>query len=159
MTNFNFTTTATLILVAFLTSCSSNSSQNNSTSNAALDTSTSNSYTYSSPSKSSTYSSSENSSSSTSGKDPYEVMHVVFEGSPEIEKIKPMFEAVMETYNFPKTDDNRLKIANMLVTLKQSSAVGVTEMDILKHIYQHGSDKITLPEQAGLSATLLETSK
>ncbi len=159
MTNFKLNLTATIVIVAFLTSCSSNSSQNTSTSNSTLDTSTSSSSTYSSESKPSTYSSSDNLSSSVSEKDPYEIMHVAFEGSPEIEKIKPMLESVMETYSFDKTDDNRLKIGNMLVTLRQSSAVGVTEMEILKHIYQHGSDKITLPEQAGISATLLETSK
>jgi hypothetical protein len=95
----------------------------------------------------------------TDGKDAYEIMHVAFVGSPDIESIRPMLESVMETYGFIKTDDNRLKIGNMLVTLRQSSAVGVTEMDILKHIYQYGSNAITLPEQAGLSATLLETSK
>ena len=85
-------------------------------------------------------------------------MHIAFEGYPEVSEIKPMLEAVMDNYSFPKTDDTRLKVGNMLVVLRKASAVGVTEMQILKHIYQHGSNKISLPDQAGLSATLLETS-
>lgn len=87
------------------------------------------------------------------------MMQVAFEGSPEISKIKPMLEAVLEKYDLPKTDEYRLKVGSMLVSLRKASAVGVTEMEILKHIYQNGSNKISLPDQAGLSATLLETSK
>lgn len=94
-----------------------------------------------------------------SEKDPYEMMHIAFEGSPEISTIKPMIESIMDRYNMSKTNDNILKVGNMLVSLRQSSAVGVTEMELLKHIYQHGSDQITLGEQAGISATLLEISK
>jgi hypothetical protein len=86
-------------------------------------------------------------------------MHIAFEGYPEISEIKPMLEAVMDNYSFPKTDDNRLKVGNMLVALRKASEAGVTEMQILKHIYKYGSNKISLPEQAGLSATLLETNK
>ena len=139
MTNTKSNSIAILILVAFLTSCSSNSSPD------------------SSSSSSSTYSSSEN-SSNVAEKDPYEIMHIAFEGYPEVSEIKPRLEAVMDNYSFPKTDDNRLMVGNMLVALRKASAVGVTEMQILKHIYQHGSNKISLPDQAGLSATLLETS-
>jgi hypothetical protein len=86
-------------------------------------------------------------------------MQVAFKGSPEISKIKPMLEAVIENYDLPKTDEYRLKVGSMLVALRKASAVGVTEMEILKHIYQNGSNKISLPDQAGISATLLETSK
>lgn len=132
MTKFKLNFVATIILVAILTSCSSDSS---------------------------TYKSSGNSSVSVPEKDPYEIMTVTFKGFPEIENIKPMLESVMETYNFAKTDDNRLKIANVLISLRKESAVGVTEMEILKHIYQHGSNKLTFPEQAGISATLLEIKK
>lgn len=123
-------------------------------------TTTTSATTSSSTTSNSTYASSVSSNgSSISEKDPYEVMHVAFEDSPEIDKIKPLLEAVMATYGFDKTDDNRLRVANMLVTLRKKSAAGVTEMELLKHIYQHGSNRLSLPEQAALSSISLEQSK
>ena len=104
-------------------------------------------------------SSSSSSSSSIADKDPYEVIHIAFEGFPDKEDVQPMLEAVMKRYNMTVTNDNIIKVGNMLVTLKQDSKVGVTEMEILKHIYQKGSSSITLPEQAGISSVLLEQSK
>lgn len=92
-------------------------------------------------------------------KAPYEIMSVAFEGSPRESEIKPMLEAVMDKYNFTVTDENCLKVGNMLVELRKMSAVGVTEMDILKHMYQNGSDDVTIDQQAAVSATILETTK
>jgi hypothetical protein len=91
--------------------------------------------------------------------DPYEMMHHAFIGTPEIEDFKPMLDDVMERYKMPITDENALKVGNMLVALRKDSKVGVTEMDILKHIYQKGSANISLAEQAGISAAELETTK
>ena len=76
------------------------------------------------------------SSSSITDKDPYEVIHIAFEGFPDKEDVQPMLEAVMKRYNMTVTNDNIIKVGNMLVTLRQDSKVGVTEMEILKHIYQ-----------------------
>lgn len=156
MTNFKSRLVSAIILLSLLTSCSNNSSTDNSSSKTDYsknDTEKSNdnapTSTYKTPER----------TSSVAEKDPYEIMEVAFEGSPEISKIKPMLEAVIEKYDLPKTDEYRLKVGSMLVSLRKASAVGVTEMEILKHIYQHGSNKISLPDQAGISATLLETSK
>jgi len=140
--------TAIIIASVFLTSCS-NSSSTDYSSSPSNETSNSTTPSYTTPER----------TSSSNEKDPYEMMQVAFEGSPEISKIKPMLEAVLEKYDLPKTDEYRLKVGSMLVSLRKASAVGVTEMEILKHIYQNGSNKISLPDQAGLSATLLETSK
>lgn len=148
MTNIKSNLTAIIIASVVLTSCSNSSSTDYSSSPS---NETSNSTTPS-------YTTTERTSSSNE-KDPYEMMQVAFEGSPEISKIKPMLEAILEKYDLPKTDEYRLKVGSMLVSLRKASAVGVTEMEILKHIYQNGSNKISLPDQAGLSATLLETSK
>ncbi len=123
---------------------SSDQYQNSSTTSTAPTTST--------PSSSST-------NSEIAGKDPYEVIHIAFEGFPDKEVVQPMMEAVMKRYNMTITNDNILKVGNMLVVLKQESKVGVTEMDILKHIYQKGSASVTLPEQAGISSTILEATK
>ncbi len=118
-----------------------------------------NSSTTSTAPTTSTPSSSSASNSAIEDKDPYEVIHVAFEGFPDKEVVQPMMEAVMKRYNMTITNDNILKVGNMLVVLKKESVVGVTEMDILKHIYQKGSSSITLPEQAGISSVLLEQSK
>lgn len=148
MTIIKSNLTAIIIASVLLTSCS-NSSSTDYSSSPSNETSNSTTPSYSTPER----------TSSSNEKDPYEMMQVAFEGSPEISKIKPMLEAVLEKYNLPKTDEYRLKVGSMLVSLRKASAVGVTEMEILKHIYQNGSNKISLPDQAGLSATLLETSK
>jgi hypothetical protein len=158
MTNFKSNLILAFIALAFLVSCSNSTSPDNSSSanNSSSDTVSSSSSSNSNTN--STYKTPERTRSVTM-KDPYEMMHVAFEGSPEISKIKPMLEAVIEKYDLPKTDEFRLKVSSMLVSLRKASETGVTELEILKHIYQHGSNNISLPDQAGLSATLLETSK
>lgn len=108
---------------------------------------------------SSTSSATSQSSSSIADKDPYEVIHIAFEGFPDKEVVQPMLEEVMKRYNMAITNDNILKVGNMLIVLQKESKVGVTEMEILKHIYQKGSSSITLPEQAAISSLLLEQSK
>lgn len=131
-------------------------------SNDNKDSSTTQYQQYESSSSTSPSTSTTTPSSSTSkiaDKDPYEVIHIAFEGFPDKEEVQPMLEAVMRRYDMPVTNDNILKVGNMLVVLRKESKVGVTEMEILKHIYQKGSSSITLPEQAGISSVLLEQSK
>lgn len=91
--------------------------------------------------------------------DPYEVMHVVFLGNPEIREIKPLLEGVLENYGLPATNELRLKVGSMLLSLRKHNKDKVTEMELLKHIYAFGSNKISLPDQAGLSMTILLKSR
>ena len=91
--------------------------------------------------------------------DPYFKLHVVFVGMPEEDEIKPMMEAVMTTHNFTVNDENIIKFGSMLLTLRKNSKVGVTEMDILKHMYQNGSALNTIGEQGGISSYYLEKTK
>lgn len=90
---------------------------------------------------------------------PYEMMEVAFEGYPSREEIKPLLETVMTRYGFEITDKNLLRCASVLVTLRKESILGITEMDILKHMYQKGSDGIDYPTQAAISFRILESSK
>ena len=90
--------------------------------------------------------------------DPYEVIHTAFEGFPDIDKVKPMLEAVMKYNNVPINNDRILKSANVLVGLKNDSKVGVTEMEILKDMYQNRRDKDYVTS-AAMSAVFLETTK
>lgn len=91
--------------------------------------------------------------------DAFEKIHIAFEGMPEIEKVKPILEAVMTRYNIVINNDNVLKCANVLVTMKNESKIGVTEMEVLKHMYQRGSSGVDYATQAAISATYLEQTK
>lgn len=95
------------------------------------------------------------SSSDFVGADPYELMNSVFIGNPEISEIKPLVEGVLKKYSLSATDEYRLKVGSMLVSLRKHNEGKITEMELLKHIYQHGSNRISLPDQAGFSATIL----
>lgn len=90
--------------------------------------------------------------------DPYDIILTTFEGGPIKSEVQPMLESVMATYKYEITRENIIKVANMLLELRQASKVGVTEMDILKHIYQKGSVN-DLSVQAAISATFLEKTK
>ena len=91
--------------------------------------------------------------------DIYEKIHVAFEGMPEIEKVKPLMEAVMEKYNLPITTENINKCGSALVSLKHESKIGITEMEILKHMYQKGEINVNFPTQAAMSLMYLEGTK
>ncbi len=91
--------------------------------------------------------------------DAYTMMETAFEGSPRKSEIQPMMQKVMEMYGYQETEDNLQKFGSVLVTLRKESILGVTEMDILKHIYQFGNPNITFPEQAAISALYLEKHK
>lgn len=87
--------------------------------------------------------------------DPYEMMESVFLGNPSVSEIKPLIEGVLKKYSLPFTDEYRLKVGSMLVSLRKHNEGKVTEMQILKHIYYYGSNKISLPDQAGYSVVSL----
>ncbi len=89
----------------------------------------------------------------------YEMMTVAFEGNPPISQIKPLMEAIMKKYDIPIDEDHLMKVSSVAVSLRKKSAVGVTEMDLLKHIYQNGNPLYTFAEQAAHSMVYLEYNK
>jgi hypothetical protein len=91
--------------------------------------------------------------------DPYQIIDSVFEGYPDKSQVQPMLEAVMKRYNFPVTNDNILTAGNVLYDLKRASRVGITEMEIVRHMYQQGSAEGSMFEQARISAAALETTR
>lgn len=91
--------------------------------------------------------------------DAFEKVHIAFEGMPDKDKVKALLETVMNRYNIVINNDNVLKVSNVLVVFKNESKVGVTEMDILKHIYQNGTTDVDYPTQAAISASILEEIK
>lgn len=89
----------------------------------------------------------------------YEMMENAFEGYPRESEIKPMMEDVMKTHNMRVTEENLQKFGSVLIGLRKESKVGVTEMEILKRMYQKGSNNNTMPDQAAISFYYLETTK
>lgn len=96
---------------------------------------------------------------SSNNTDPYDMMHEVFIGNPETEELKPLLEEVLRKYDLAQTDEQRLKVGSMLVSLRKHNEGKVTEMEILNHIFINGSDQISLPDQAALSTTILLVSE
>ena len=89
----------------------------------------------------------------------YSMMEVAFEGNPSTSEIKPMMEEVMKAYNLEVNEENLQKVASMLVSLRKESKVAVTEMEILKNIYQKGDRNVPLTTQAAISLMNLEQTK
>lgn len=89
----------------------------------------------------------------------YEMLHVVFDGKPEVESIKKLMGAVMAKYNIEENYENLNRCGSALLALRNSSAVGVTEMEILKYMYQHGDAGQPFPKQAAISVIILEQTK
>lgn len=85
-----------------------------------------------------------------------EMMVDVFEGNHSKTKVKDKMDAVMTAYNVEITQKNYEKCGSVLVSLRK--ATGVTEIDIIDNMVEAntGKDGISFPDQAGLSAFLLE---
>lgn len=65
----------------------------------------------------------------------------------------------MQKHKMPVNSENILKAGNALVILHEKSAIGVTEMEILKHAYQNSIKGASMAEQLGFSATILDETK
>ena len=89
----------------------------------------------------------------------YGMMEVAFEGNPSTSEIQPMMEEVMKNYKLEVNEENLQKVASMLVSLRKESKVAVTEMEILKNIYQTGDRNVPLTTQAAISLMNLEQTK
>lgn len=85
----------------------------------------------------------------------YDMLHVVFEGKPEPEAIKKLMSAVMAKYNIEENYENLNRCGSALLSMKNSSAISITEMEILKDMYQNGDASQSFPSQAAISATIL----
>jgi hypothetical protein len=94
--------------------------------------------------------------SSKSADEAYDMLHVVFAGEPEKESIQKLMSPVMKSYGLEENYENLNRCGSALLSMRKSSAIGITEMEILKHMYQHGSTSNPFPTQAAISALYLE---
>lgn len=95
----------------------------------------------------------------TESADAYTMMETAFEGYPRKSEIQPIMQKVMQMYGYPETEENLQKFGSVLISLRKNSVLGITEMDILKHVYQFGSTDITFDQQAAISSVYLEKYK
>ncbi|MEE1884381.1 hypothetical protein [Pedobacter flavus] len=91
-----------------------------------------------------------------SAADGYHLLHVAFQNEPEAESIKKFVDPILKRHGHDIDFDNINRLGSMMIGIRKRSAVGVTEMDVLKHMYQNGSSNNTLIEQAAISAFYLE---
>jgi len=78
-------------------------------------------------------------------KSAYKKMEIAFIGNPKESEIRPILDEVILHHGADLTERNREKSASVLVELRKSSKVGITEMDILKHMHNGGSEMIIVP--------------
>ena len=80
----------------------------------------------------------------------------VFIGNYTEQQVKYTLEKAMKMYNIPINDDNRLKCASTVLSLRKYNNDKFSEMQILEHmIKSNNGKKLSFPDQAGLSSTLL----
>ena len=81
------------------------------------------------------------------------MLHVVFESNPARGAIKKLVRAVMTKYNIEENYENMNRCGLALLIMKKSSTIGVTEMQILKHMYQYGDAAQTFQSGCNFSYT------
>jgi hypothetical protein len=88
---------------------------------------------------------------------PYSQIESVFIGNPSSEKVQKLIDAMLVRYDMPITEDNIMKVADVLLNCRKQSNVGVTEMDILTHAYKGiKKDGVSIEMQLAISAFVLE---
>ena len=89
----------------------------------------------------------------------YEQFQTVFKGNPRAEEIQKLMDAIIEQYGMENTDKLKNQIASALLGMSNDSAVGVTEMDIMKYMYQNPQLAKPLPTAIAEAAFILEKIK
>jgi uncharacterized phage-associated protein len=90
---------------------------------------------------------------------PYEQFHVVFSGNPSVEEIQNLMDAIIDQYGMENTDKLKHQIASALLSMRNESAIGVTEMDIMKYMYQNPKLDKPLPNAIAEASFILEKTK
>lgn len=86
----------------------------------------------------------------------YEQFHVVFKGEPEVQDIQKLMDAILDQYQMEKTELNKHKFGSALLKMQQTSPTGVSEMQIMKYMYQNSDASTPLPTAIGKAAYILE---
>ncbi len=104
-------------------------------------------------------SNSNESSKNTSQPSSYHIMSAVFIGTPSQVTIKSALEPVMSFYNVDVNEANLKTCADVLVALRKSSDIKVTEMEILNYMSKSKMEKVSFGEAAAYAFTFLTMEK
>ena len=88
----------------------------------------------------------------------YDTIASAFKGNPKAENVKQLIDTVLKQCNMEVTRDNVTHFAKKLVEKRKANKGGMTEMNILKEMYQHGTSA-DLATRLGTAATKLEQTK
>lgn len=86
----------------------------------------------------------------------YEQFHDVFRGSPEVQDIQNLMDAILDQYQMEKNELNKQKFGSALLKMQQISPTGITEMEIMKYMYQHPDTSLSLPTAIATATAILE---
>ncbi len=88
----------------------------------------------------------------------YDTIAAAFKGRPDARNVKQLMDTVLRQCNMEVSHKNVMRFANDLEAKRKNSKVGVTEMDILKEMYQHGTTT-DLAQRLATATTVLEKVK
>src|SRR3982751_3785207 len=69
----------------------------------------------------------------------YDTIAAGFKGNPDAKNVKQLMDTVLRQCNMEVSHANVMRFANDLEVRRKKSKAGVTEIDILKEMYQHGT--------------------
>ena len=88
----------------------------------------------------------------------YDTIAKAFKGSPNAENVKQLMDTVLRQSNVEISRDNVVRFANDLKIRRNGSKRGVTEIDLLNEMYQHGTSTV-LDKRLEAATTVLEKTK
>ena len=88
----------------------------------------------------------------------YDTIAAGFKGNPDAKNVKQLMDTVLRQCNMEVSHDNVMRFANALEVRRKNSKAGVTEMDLLKEMHQHGT-ATDLDKRLETATTVLEKTK
>jgi len=89
----------------------------------------------------------------------YEQFHSVFKGEPETEDISKLMDGILDQYHMEHTEINKQKLGSVFYSLRTKSAIGISEMQLMKYAYQNYDPKDSFVVCASKAAVVLEYTK
>ncbi|MDN5288176.1 MAG: hypothetical protein JWR38_4450 [Mucilaginibacter sp.] len=84
----------------------------------------------------------------------YEQFHTIFKGEPSAEDIGRLMDAILDMYHYPKMEQTKQKFGSMFYGLRKNSVAGVSEMELMKYMYQNPNN-IDPPTTAAAKALII----
>jgi hypothetical protein len=89
----------------------------------------------------------------------YEQFHTIFKEEPSAEDIGKLMDAILDQYHMEHTEKNKQRLGSVFYDLRTKSAIGITEMQLMKYVYQNYNPKEDFVLCASKAAVVLEYTK